>query len=61
MITLAIAHLLVKVPEMRIHFGKGYRVYYKRIGNVIYVLLCGRTQRNDIEKAKKIAKLIVEE
>ena len=52
------------VSEMRIHFGKGYRVYYKRIGNIIYVLLCGgtkRTQRNDIEKAKKLAKLIEEE
>ena len=30
------------VTEMRIHFGSGYRVYFTRVGNVVYVLLCVR-------------------
>ena len=43
------------VSELRIHFGPGYRVYYGKQGNRIYLLLCGgdkSTQRRDIEKAK---------
>lgn len=24
------------VSEMRIHYGPGYRVYFKRIGEVVY-------------------------
>jgi putative addiction module killer protein len=27
------------VSEMRIHFGPGYRVYFMRIGKVVYLLL----------------------
>jgi putative addiction module killer protein len=49
--------------EMRIHYGPGYRVYYKDTGREIIVLLCGgdkSTQQEDIEKAKKIAKLYKE-
>jgi putative addiction module killer protein len=26
---------------MRIHYGAGYRVYYKRTGNMIMMILCG--------------------
>ena len=51
------------VSEMRIHFGPGYRVYFTRIGNVVYVLLCGgtkRKQQRDINKAKELAKLLKE-
>jgi putative addiction module killer protein len=33
------------VWEMRIHFGPGYRVYYSRIGPVIFILLCGGKQQ----------------
>lgn len=46
------------VSEMRIHFGPGYRVYFTRTGEVVYVLLCGgskRGQQRDIVKAKKLA------
>jgi|UPI0005878B59 putative addiction module killer protein len=46
------------VYEMRIHVGKGYRVYYIALENVIIVLLCGgdkSSQREDIERAKKMA------
>jgi putative addiction module killer protein len=52
------------VSEMRIHFGPGYRVYFSRIGPVVYVLLCGgikRGQKRDIAKAQEMAKLIKEE
>jgi putative addiction module killer protein len=44
--------------EMRIHYGPGYRVYYKNDGSETIILLCGgdkSTQEADIEKAKKIA------
>jgi putative addiction module killer protein len=46
---------------MRVHYGPGYRVYYKDTGKEIVVLLCGgdkSTQSKDIKKAKKLAKEI---
>ncbi|MDR0310617.1 MAG: type II toxin-antitoxin system RelE/ParE family toxin [Acidobacteriota bacterium] len=45
--------------EMRIHYGPGYRVYYKDTGKEIIILLCGgdkSMQATDIAKAKKIAR-----
>ena len=47
------------VSEMRIHHGPGYRVYFKRIGSVVYVLLCGgdkSSQKVNIKRAKALAK-----
>jgi putative addiction module killer protein len=44
--------------EMRIHYGPGYRVYYKDTGTEIIILLCGggkSTQDADIAKAKVLA------
>ena len=44
---------------MRIHYGPGYRIYYKDIGKEIILLLCGgdkATQADDIKKAKQLAK-----
>ena len=52
------------VSEMRIHFGPGYRVYFTRVGDVVYVLLCGgtkRSQQRDIAKAQEMVKLLREE
>ena len=52
------------VSEMRIHFGPGYRVYFIRIGKVVYVLLCGgakRGQQRDIARAQEMARLLREE
>ncbi|WP_439328091.1 type II toxin-antitoxin system RelE/ParE family toxin [Lonepinella sp. BR2357] len=45
------------VYEMRIDTGKGYRIYYAKAGNIVYILLNGgdkSTQQSDIEKAKTI-------
>jgi putative addiction module killer protein len=47
------------VSEMRIHVGAGYRVYYRRTGTTVYVLLAGgvkATQTKDVAKAKKMAR-----
>lgn len=46
------------VFEMRVHVGPGYRVYYTRRGEVIYLLLLGgdkSTQKRDIKRAIKLA------
>jgi putative addiction module killer protein len=51
------------VSEMRIHFGPGYRVYFTRVGDGVYTLLCGGTkrgQKRDIAKAKDLARLLKE-
>lgn len=43
------------LSELRIHYGPGYRVYYGKEGNHVYLLLCGgdkSTQSKDIKKAK---------
>ena len=45
------------ISEMRIHTGSGYRLYYSRKGEVVYLLLCGgnkSTQAKDIKLAKEL-------
>ncbi|MDR0473748.1 MAG: type II toxin-antitoxin system RelE/ParE family toxin [Treponema sp.] len=45
--------------ELKIDYGPGYRLYYKKVQNDIVVLLCGGdkpSQDEDIEKAKRILK-----
>lgn len=47
------------ISEMRIHVGPGYRLYYCRRGDVIYLLLCAgdkSTQQRDITAAKNLLK-----
>ena len=47
------------VSEMRIDYGPGYRVYYRKIGAQIVLLLCGgdkSSQAADIAWAKRLAK-----
>ena len=47
------------VSEMRIHVGPGYRVYYTRTGEVIYLLLLGggkSSQSRDIKRAIEMAR-----
>ena len=46
------------VSESRIHWGPGLRLYFVERGSTLVVLLCGgdkATQRNDIERARKLA------
>jgi putative addiction module killer protein/probable addiction module antidote protein len=46
------------VSELRVDYGPGYRVYYKKTGQTIVVLLAGgdkRTQSKDIKTAKRLA------
>ncbi|ETT01241.1 MULTISPECIES: type II toxin-antitoxin system RelE/ParE family toxin [Providencia] len=43
--------------ELKIHEGKGYRVYLRKIDNTIVLLISGgdkSTQQKDIDKAKQI-------
>jgi putative addiction module killer protein len=52
------------VSEMRIHHGPGYRAYFTRRGEVIYLLLIGgdkSTQAKDIARAKTILRTLPEE
>ena len=51
------------VSEMRIDYGPGYRVYYKRQGKHLIVLLAGgdkKNQKRDIEKALRLARELQE-
>ncbi|MDE0692874.1 MAG: type II toxin-antitoxin system RelE/ParE family toxin [Gammaproteobacteria bacterium] len=46
------------VSELRIDYGPGYRVYFRRQGDTVVVLLAGgdkRTQSDDIETALRLA------
>ena len=52
------------VSEMRVHFGSGYRVYFTRRGNVVYLLLLGgnkSSQKRDIKRAIEMARAIEKE
>ena len=52
------------ISELRIHYGAGYRVYFKDTGKEIIILLCGgdkTTQQTDIERARRMATLPLEE
>jgi putative addiction module killer protein len=47
------------ISEMRIDYGPGYRVYFKKTGRCIVLLLCGgnkSSQDTDIKTAKHMAK-----
>jgi putative addiction module killer protein len=49
------------VHEMRVHYGPGYRLYFTRKNDVIYLLLIGgdkSTQKRDIKRAIQMAQKI---
>jgi putative addiction module killer protein len=46
------------ISELRIHYGPGYRIYFRKRGNALIVLLCAgdkSSQAKDIETAKRLA------
>ena len=46
------------VSELRIDCGPGYRVYYKKVGQTVVILLAGgdkSTQNKDIKTALRLA------
>lgn len=46
------------VSELRIDYGPGYRVYYKKQGQKVVILLAGgdkRTQAKDIKTAQRLS------
>ena len=52
------------VSEMRIHVGPGYRLYYTRRGELVYLLLVGgdkSSQKRDIKRAIAIARSLNKE
>jgi putative addiction module killer protein len=51
------------ISEMRIHYGPGYRVYFKRRGEEVIIILAGgskSTQDRDIAQAKLLASQLEE-
>jgi putative addiction module killer protein len=47
------------ICELRIHYGPGYRVYFKRIGQAVFILLAGgskKSQSRDIQTALNLAR-----
>ena len=49
---------------MRIHFGPGYRVYFTRRKEVLYLLLLGgdkSSQKRDIKRAIEMARALDKE
>ena len=47
------------VSELRIDYGPGYQVYFKKQGRTIVILLAGgdkRTQSQDVETALRLAR-----
>jgi putative addiction module killer protein len=49
------------VSELRVDYGPGYRVYFRRKGEALVVLLGGgdkRTQSRDIQRAIALSKVV---
>lgn len=52
------------VSEMRIHVGPGFRVYFTKVGEVVYLLLSGgdkSSQSRDIKRAIAMARTLRKE
>ena len=42
-----------ELSELRLDFGKGYRVYFKELNNVIILIIAGSDKSNQIKTIKK--------
>ncbi len=52
------------ISEMRVHVGPGYRLYFTRRGEVVYLLLLGgdkSSQKRDIKRAVEMARALNKE
>ena len=52
------------VSEMRVHVGPGYRVYFTRRAEVVYLLMVGgdkSSQKRDIKRAIEMARILNKE
>ncbi|HMN57068.1 MAG TPA: type II toxin-antitoxin system RelE/ParE family toxin [Ottowia sp.] len=52
------------VSEMRVHAGPGYRIYFTRRAEVVYLLLLGgdkASQKRDIQRAIAMARTLSKE
>ncbi|MBS0414793.1 MAG: type II toxin-antitoxin system RelE/ParE family toxin [Proteobacteria bacterium] len=52
------------VSEMRVHVGPGYRIYFTRRAEVVYLLLLGgdkASQKRDIQRAIALARTLSKE
>lgn len=57
-------HIAGSIWEMRLHYGPGYRLYYARKDEIVYILLCGgdkSSQQQDINLAIELLEAINEE
>jgi putative addiction module killer protein len=48
------------ISELRVHHGRGYRIYFQIRGGGIVLLLCGgdkSSQARDMERAKLLARM----
>ena len=49
----------LSLSELRIDYGPGYRVYFKKRGRMVVILLAGgdkRTQSQDVDTALRLAR-----
>ena len=42
--------------ELRLDFGKGYRIYYKELGNIIVLLITGSDKKEQVKVIKQADK-----
>jgi len=47
-----------RVFEMRVHVGPGYRVYYTRRGEVVYLLLIGGDKSSQVRDIKRAIAMV---